>query len=120
MVTVTLGSTEYTINPLPLKKSSEWRAKLAEKLNPIVVSMGATSTDDFGKALRDALIAMPETMADLFFDYAPELDKEKISAEASEEQLGLAFGKVFQLAYPYGSTLKQLNDLIEPFKKLAK
>jgi hypothetical protein len=98
-VKVTLGATEYTIKPLTILKAREWRIKLNEVVGQLVIG-------DPQQDLTATLIAFPEKVAELVFAYAPELPKETIFEEATEEQLNLAFGKLMVVSYPFLASLQ--------------
>lgn len=100
-VTVKLGEHEYPIRPLPINKARAWREKLVEVMKSIVADMGATAEpENMGPAMTASLIAFPEKVSDLVFAWAPELNKELILEEATEEQMAAAFTVIMVFAYP--------------------
>ena len=102
-IVVKLGEKEYKIPVLTILPSREWRVKLNTEMAEIVASFQPTELDAnvFGKGLASALIGFPEKMADLVFAYAGEiLPKDEILASATEEQIGTAFSRIMEVAYP--------------------
>lgn len=101
-VTVKLGELDYQIKPLPINKARVWRERLVEVMKTIVADMGATpDPENMGPAMTASLVAFPEKVAELVFLWAPELNKERIMEEATEEQMAAAFTAVMVFAYPF-------------------
>lgn len=103
-IVVKLGEKEYTIPVLTILPSREWRVKLNESMASIVDTFQVSETanaDMFSKGLTSALIQFPEKMADLVFAYAGVvLPKDEVLAAATEEQMGTAFSRIMEVAYP--------------------
>jgi hypothetical protein len=113
-VQVTLGDVNYDIKPLPILKARKWRTLLAATMNELVGTLQENqSKDNMGPALTAALVRFPEKMAELIFEWSPELPKDKIIEEATEEQLSVAYSKVMQFAYPF---LAQVQTTIQVVK----
>jgi len=112
-IKVILGGEEWDINPLPIGESRKWRGKLAKFLSrmPGYVQQAKVTTDspdEFTKAINDMLAVMPDDVADLFFGYAKELDREHIEASATDAELGKAFGEVVSFAFsPFAKSLSE-------------
>jgi hypothetical protein len=101
-ITVTFGSESYDLKPLSINKAREWRSQLLTTMKKVVGDMSAEQTPtSFGPALASSLVAFPELVAELVFAWAPELPKEKISDEATDEQLAEAYKAVMVVAYPF-------------------
>ncbi len=101
-IVVTLGGEEYEIKPLVIKDAREWRKKFAKLLGRLP-SYVSTSTDDaasFSNAVDALIVSMPDEMADLFFVYAKDLDREKIESTATEVELVKAIESVLEVAFP--------------------
>ena len=98
---VRLGETEYSIKLLPMRKSLAWRVKVEQELGPIVANIKPmTVAGRFAIAgLSAAIATFPEKMCDLLFAYAPDLPKEKILDEATEEQIDVAFSRLWEIAF---------------------
>ena len=101
-IQVTLGDAKYDLKPLPIIKAREWRTKLTETMQGIVGTMSADQSPmTMGPALTAALVGFPDKVCELVFAWATELPTEKILAEATEEQLAVAFSGVMKMAYPF-------------------
>jgi hypothetical protein len=118
-VVVKLGGVEYSIPPLTIKKNREWRKKLGSKLDLTVkkVGLGTKSNNadiaSFLSGLKTALLDVPDTIADLLFEYCPDLPRETIEETALETELIAAFREVWKLAFPFGETLNQLMAVVQ-------
>ena len=104
-VKVTLGGQEYEIKPLVIKESKAWRKKVIKLLSSFSKYAEVTldKPGDFSEALATALITMPDQMADLFFEYAKELNREEIEEVAVDYEVIEAFGKVIELAFSFSA-----------------
>jgi hypothetical protein len=98
---VTFGETEYAIKLLPVLKSRDWRAKVEQELGPMVANLKPmTVAGRFAIAgLSTAISTFPEKMCDLLFAYAVDLPKDKILDVATEEQIDLAFSRIWEIAF---------------------
>lgn len=111
-VKVILGGREYEIKPLAMKYSSPWRKKVISLVNSLSEYAKVTldNPKDFSEALIQALMTMPDQMADLFFEYAKELNREEIEEVATDYEVIEAFGKVIELAFSFSvDTFKRLK-----------
>lgn len=107
---IRLGDDEYEIKPLTIAKDEIWRKKFATLLGDAMKN--ATSRIDDVDALNAMLVSQPEVMLESIFAYAPYLPKEKILAEATTVQLGLAFSVIWQQAFqPFFVMAGQLRAL---------
>jgi hypothetical protein len=108
------GTEEYEIPLLAVTPQREWRKKLFAELQPILAALDPTAT---GQNLVAGLIAsltqFPDKLADLVFAYAPDLPKDKILAEATEEQLILAFDRIKVIAFPFTPQLAEMRNLFK-------
>lgn len=121
--TVTVGGTEYTIDELPARKNSAWRATFETQLGPLltlVEQAGAgaaiSSSDDLMRIAHQVgrvLVKAPDTVTELIFDYAPNLDanREQILDTAYDSELIGAFQAILGLAYPFGGLARQMASL---------
>lgn len=101
-ITVVLGGEEHKVSPLVIRDAREWRKKFAQLLGKLP-AYAATTTDDakgFEVAIVAMLVGMPDEMADLFFAYAKDLDREAIEASATEAELAKAIEVVLEIAFP--------------------
>lgn len=117
-IEVTLGATQYQIKPLNIGPQREWRALVASSVGEIVDGMDKVDpgmgVSQIGYGLTATLVKFPEKLADLLFSYSPELKEceAAIIAEATEEQISSAFGKVMQVAYPFVTPLVLLKQVV--------
>lgn len=111
-VMVILGGKEYGITPLVIRDSREWRQKVIKLIAPLpqLVSTTLNVNDPgiFEGALTQMLVTMPEQVADLFFQYAKDLDREEIEGIATDEELAKAFEEVSKLAFPLAESLPKV------------
>lgn len=101
-ITVTLGGTEHQIEPLVIKDARAWRGQFAAILSKLP-NIANITTDDVGAfegGVTQLIVSIPDEMADLFFAYAKDLDREKIESEATEMELAEAIEKVMAVAFP--------------------
>jgi len=108
-ITVILGGKEYSIAPLVIKESREWRKKVVGLISemPKYAEVTTDTPDEFGDALNAILVAMPDKVADLFFKYAVNLNREEIEANATDAELAKAFEQVIEIAFPLAQSLTQ-------------
>ena len=114
-VTVVFGGKEYLIRPLVIKESREWRQKVIKVLTELPQFTKVTSDDPkkFNSALESLLITMPDTVVDLFFSYAKDLNREEIESIATDSEMAIAWDKVVELAFPL------LQGLVRTMSKMA-
>lgn len=111
--TVRLGENDYTITPLKVNPQRRWRLKLGNELAPIVESFNQkVENKAMLNGLAGALIKFPEKLAEMVFDYAPNLEQEKILEEATEEQLAIAFSKIMSVAFPFLAQLGLVTTVV--------
>ncbi len=118
-ITVHFGEQAYQIQILRITPSREWRAKLVEQLGAILEGFEITTTDSkvLSRGLISALVHFPEKLLDLVFAYAPDLEVEKILKEGSEEQVAIAFGSIFEVAYPFVTQLGLVTQILQSEKR---
>ena len=121
--TITLGGLDYTIDELPARKNSAWRQGFEAQLGPLLDLVGQAgagaainSSDDLMRIAHQVgrvLVKAPDTITDLIFDYAPNLDaqREQILDAAYDSELIGAFQAVLGLAYPFGGLARQMASL---------
>lgn len=114
-IKVTLGDKEYEIPILRVRKQWEWRDKLVQDTVGMFGGVGAMVDIEgkgFNNALVTALTKFPRKLAEMLFEYAPDLPKDQILDDASEEQVLLAFTEVMKVAAdPMLGPLKLVMDL---------
>lgn len=106
-IEVTLGGEMHQIAPLVIKEARVWRKSFATLIGKLP-GYAKTTTDDadsFGDAVTGLLVSTPDEMADLFFQYAKNLNREEIEDVATEGELAAAFEKVMAVAFPLVNSL---------------
>ncbi len=106
-IKVILGGQEYGIRPLVIKESREWRKKVIGLIAPLpqYAKVDTDSPEEFEKALTTLLVAMPDQVIDLFFDYAKDLPREEIEGKATDAEMAKAFEEVIKIAFPLAESL---------------
>jgi len=106
-ITVILGGVNYKVAPLVIKFSREWRKGVVELISalPKYAKVTTDTPDEFGEALNAIIVALPDKVVDLFFEYAKDLDREKIEAEATDAELAKAFEQVIEIAFPLAQSM---------------
>jgi hypothetical protein len=116
-ITVTLGVKEYQIKLLSIKAQREWRQKMSQEMQEVVNQFAPTSKAPnagvFSAGLTVALTQFPEKLTELVFAYAPDLPREQIMEDATEEQISVAFSKIVQVAFPFLAHLGMVKAAIQ-------
>ena len=101
-IKVTLGGREYDVKLLVIRDSREWRKGVVTLLASLPQYAKADTNDPvaFESAMGALLNGMPDTVIDLFFNYAKELNREEIEAVATDSEISEAFKKVVDVAFP--------------------
>ena len=101
-VVVILGGLKYEVEPLVIKESRVWRRNVVKMLSALPLYAQATTDNpsEFEAALSKLLVDMPDTVVDLFFEYAKGLDREEIEATATDSEMAKAFEQVVEIAFP--------------------
>lgn len=100
---VILGGEKYDIPPLVIRDSRAWRQKVVPFLTPLPKKKG----EGYDVALKEILVTMPDTVLNLFFDYAKTLDREKIESVATEAEVLEAFSQVVAVGFPLSKSLSR-------------
>ena len=111
-IKVILGGVEYDIAPLVIRDSREWRKKVVDLISelPKYAEVTTDTPDEFGDALKAMLVATPEKVAALFFEYAKDLKKEEIEAVATDMELAKAFEQVIEIAFPLAQSMTKTME----------
>ena len=112
---VTFGGKEYPLRPLVIKESRAWRQEVIKALSQLPQLTQVTSEDKekFDSALSTLLVTMPDTVVDLFFLYAKDLNRDEIEQVATDTEMAAAWEKVVNLAFPL------LQGLVKTMSKMA-
>jgi len=113
-IEVILGGEKYEVKPLVIRDSRAWRNKIVGLLAELPSHLEATSDkpDDFEAALKALLVTMPDTIVDLFFEYAKDLDPKVIEGIATDDEVAEALGKVMEVAFPLSQSLSKVMDRV--------
>jgi len=114
-IVVILGGKEYEIKPLVIRDAREWRKKLAGMMSklPQYIQVTTDDVEGFMSAINIMMVGMPDEIADLFFAYAKDLNREEIESNATEVELSKAFEAVLDIALPLlGSLAKAMGKLV--------
>ncbi len=115
-ITLMLGTKEYPVKPLPIKKSKEWRGKVAEVLNQMstgALSSGVLNPQTFMQGIMVAFFKFPDQVLELVIAYSPELlecQREVILDSATDEEIVVAFSRIMSVAYPFFNLLGQMKS----------
>ena len=114
-VFVFFGDKEYPLRPLVIKESRAWRQEVIKALSQLPQLTQVTSEDKekFDSALSTLLVTMPDTVVDLFFLYAKDLNRDEIEQAATDTEMAAAWEKVVNLAFPL------LQGLVKTMSKMA-
>ncbi len=106
-IKVILGGKEYSIAPLVIRDSREWRKEVGNLVSQLPKYVGITTDepDKFEDALNAIMVAMPDRVIDLFFQYAKNLNREKIEAVTTDAELAKAFEQVIEVAFPLAQSM---------------
>lgn len=115
-IKVRFGTTDYEIKLLRTNPQRKWREKLVAFYGEIVgnFSLSAVNLEVgvFKGGLIAALIKSPEKLAGLLFEYAPDLPRDTILDESTEEQIVHAFQEVLEVAFPFVAVLKMTTEIL--------
>ena len=106
-IKVTLGGAKYEIPILVIRDSREWRKKVIKLITelPSLVNTTMDDPEDFGKALTNILVTKPDEVLNLFFEYAKDLDREKIETTATDDEVSEAFNQLIAVTFPLAESL---------------
>ncbi len=108
-----LGDKDYSIPLLAVVPQREWRKNLFAVLVPILASFNfQVDGKSMTAGLTAALLQFPEALADLVFAYSPELPKNEILSNATEEQIAAAFSAIMAVAFPFIPQLTTISHLM--------
>lgn len=123
-IIVTLAGRVYEVKPLPRLKARAFRQRLADEIGEVASALtqagsaGGTAITDLesiGELISTLGVTVAgsiDLVADLLFDYSPELaaDRERIESEGYDDELVAAFLEVLKLLYPFGDLLKNFQN----------
>ena len=109
-IEVILGGTRYKVAPLVIRDSREWRKGVVKLVSSLPTYANATTDNpaEFAEALNAIMVSMPDEVINLFFQYARDLDREKIEGIATEAEIAKAFEQVIEIAFPLAQSLPKV------------
>jgi len=106
---VILGGDAYEIPPLVIRDSRIWRKKIISIMAPLPGMVNKTidtdHPDEFEDVLTRLMVAMPDQVLDLFFEYAKDLNRDEIEGKATDAEMAIAFEKVVKVSFPLAESL---------------
>ena len=113
-ITVVLGGKDYPVKLLVIKDSREWRKKAVELLAslPQYANVTTDDPDAFSGAMNALISAMPDSVTDLFFQYAKDLDRDEIESVATDQEMAAAFEEVLSVAFPLVGSMSVMAEKI--------
>lgn len=104
---VVLGGEVYEIRPLVIARARPWREKYAQAVAGLSAQIAARSDnpEEFKAGLDALLVSLPDTVIDLFFEYAVDLDRKKLETVATEAEVARAFAQIMKVAFPLAQSL---------------
>lgn len=102
-IKVILGGEEYSIAPLVIRDSREWRKKVGPWKARIAqyASVDSDNPKDFENTLSVLMVERIDETIDHFFAYAKDLDRKELEAKATDWEVVRAFNEVFKVAFPF-------------------
>lgn len=118
-IVVKFGGKEFKVKPLVIKESRPWREEVWKVLVelPKVTKVSSAVPDKFEAAMKSMLISIPDTVVDLFFKYARELNRDEIEGIATDAEMAAAWKQVAELAFPLQQGLMGTMGMMAPPKK---
>lgn len=104
-IKATFGATEYELPILPIKKSRVWRAEFFDAVGKIPDFNIDGNVQSFKDIAGAVFVAIPDTVIDLVFAYAPDLPREEIEDVATDQQMADAFKAITEVAFPLATSL---------------
>jgi hypothetical protein len=115
-ILIILGGKEYKIKPLVIKQSRKWRANFAKLLGDLqqYAEITTVTPDKFEDAIKTILVAMPDKIVDLVFEYAPGLNREEIENNATDAEMAKVFEQIIEVALPLARSLTGAMNKLSP------
>jgi len=106
-LTIILGGKSFEVKPLVIRDSRAWRKKAADLLGdvPKYAKTNTDNPDEFKVAMNAMMSTAPDAIIDLVFEYARDLNREEIETIATDAEIGVAFSKIMEVAFPLAKSL---------------
>jgi hypothetical protein len=112
-IEVTFGDKQYSIKLLTLRPARDWRRQVHQQMGNVLSSFGGdVKPENMHTALNAAMIAFPERLLDLVMAFAPDLPREEIEENATDEQLAIAYGKLMAVGFPFLAPLMMTQRVL--------
>ncbi len=122
-VKLVLGGRDFEVVELPSRMNAAWRQKLQETVSGALGKLGQAQNveirnlEEASALLRDVMsliTSSPDVLVELLLEYAPTIAKAwpELKDLVYDSEMMEAFGKVFKLAFPFGSLVQPLARLI--------
>lgn len=119
---VTLAGQDYEVAQLPMKPNKEWRETITEPVNKIIALVQNYQDIEINSAadivslivvVKDVLFGSMDLLLDALFAYSPALaaDRERIEAEAYDDEAITAISSIADLAFPFGQLVTAWGGL---------
>jgi hypothetical protein len=114
-IKVRLGETDYEIKPLTLGPARLWRQRVLEDMSATLQAFKSTdiNPETMTSGFSAAMISFPDKLLKIVMDFAPYLPQAEIEANATDEQLAVAYGKVMTLGFPLWAPLQMTRRAVE-------
>jgi hypothetical protein len=114
-IKVQLGGKPYEIPVRKILSARAWREQFIKSVTTIGTELkgDVTSVENFIGGFAFAFLQFPEKLADLVFAYAPDLPRDVIETDATEEELAIAFSAIMQVAFPFASELTMVSQVLK-------
>lgn len=100
-IKVKFGEQEYSIPILKIGATRTWRQKLTSELSELFKPLNGQDSEQLASAMTVQFVKYPDAILGLLKAYAPGLTWETIEAQATEEQIVVAYSAVMEVAFPY-------------------
>ncbi len=113
-IKVQFGGKPYEIPIRTMNKARAWREQFVSSLSTIGTKLqgDVANLDNFIGGFAFAFLRFPEKLADLVFAYGPDLPREVIEGEGTDEELAMAFSGIMQVAFPFRAELTMVNQVL--------
>lgn len=119
---IALGGQTYEIAQLPMRENRLWRDTLAAPVTNLLALLEGNreleigSVGDLAQVIgigKQLLLGSMDILLDALFAYSPELraDRDRIEAEAYDDEAIAALAEVVRLAYPLGVAISAFRGL---------
>lgn len=115
-IVMRFGTKNYPVKPLTLGPARAWREKLNEVMGPLAETFQSGIKEDgaVSQGLAKMLMQFPDKLIELILAYDPQLPKDTIMTDATEEQIIVAWSDLLAVAFPFVAPLVTVMRVIRP------